>query len=54
MRIALMTDMEGVAGEWVELEDMHYEQGITFLVEEANAAARYKSDRIVFCTWRAV
>ncbi|MBQ2741279.1 MAG: M55 family metallopeptidase [Oscillospiraceae bacterium] len=45
MRIAIMTDMEGVAGvinfnDWTFLESPYYEQGKILLTEEVNAAIR--------------
>ena len=45
MRIAIMTDMEGVAGvlnftDWVEPSGRYYEQGKLLATEEVNAAAR--------------
>ena len=45
MKIALMTDMEGVAGvvnfdDWVSPGDRYYEQGKMLLTEEVNAAVR--------------
>lgn len=45
MRIAIMTDMEGVAGvvnfkDWIFPESKYYEQGKALLTEEVNAAIR--------------
>lgn len=45
MRIAIMTDMEGVAGvinfkDWIFPESRYYEQGKILLTEEVNAAIR--------------
>ena len=45
MRIAIMTDLEGVAGvvnfkDWISEEGRYYEQGKIFLTEEVNAAIR--------------